>query len=107
MGYPNEGVTIVETVSGANETRTVIVEEETDATGVATFDLAQFAISEIFDFATEVIDSAADLASLVFAQKLTITNTSATVVAYNVSAVTGALVSAGANVNIRLKLLCR
>ena len=107
MGYPNEGVTLVETVSGTSETRTVIVEEETDATGVATFDLTQFVISEIFDFAVEVLDDAVDLAGLVFAHKLAISNTSCTCVGYTSNAVTGVLAAVGAGVNIRVRILCR
>ena len=108
MGYPSEATsTIIQTASGVSDARTVIVEEETDAAGVATFDLTQFIISEIFDFAVEVLDDAVDLASLVFAQKLAITNTSCTCVGYTANAVTGVLVVVGAGVNIRLRILCR
>ncbi|MBX2848968.1 MAG: hypothetical protein KTR16_11650 [Acidiferrobacterales bacterium] len=107
-GYPQRAVnTVIETASGTNEARTVIVEEATDATGVATFDLTQFAISEIFDFAVEVIDDAVDLAALVFAHKLAISNTACTCVGYTSDALTGVLAAVGAGVNIRVKILCR
>ncbi len=108
MSYPRDGVnTVIQTASGTSEARTVIVEEETDATGVATFDLTQFVISEIFDFAVEVLDDAVDLAGLVFAHKLSISNTSCTCVGYTSNAVTGVLAAVGAGVNIRVRILCR
>lgn len=108
MSYPKDGVTtVIQTASGTSDARTVIVEEETDETGVATFDLTQFVISEIFDFAAEVLDEAVDLASLVFAHKLAISNTSCTCVGYTSNAVTGVLAAVGAGVRIRIRVLCR
>lgn len=108
MTYPAKATnTIVQTASGVSEARTVIVEEQTDATGVATFDLTQYVIGEIFDFAVEVLDDAVDLAALVFAHKLAISNTACTCVGYTANGVTGVLVAVGAGVNIRVRILCR
>lgn len=108
MAYPSEATnTIIQTASGASEALTAVIEESTDATGVATFDLTQFVISEIFDFAVEVLDDAVDLAALVFAHKLAISNMACTCVGYTSNAVTGVLVAVGAGVNIRLKIVYR
>lgn len=100
-------MTLVETATGSTPARTVVVDGVTDETGAATFDLTPFNVTEIFNYSVNAIDAAVNLAAIVFASVLTISNTACTCIGYTSNAVTGVLSAAGAGVNVRLVIVCR